>query len=46
MNENNDNALTRRGRYKQYLQDDDVPLPESTIHSRRKREQVTLQVSL
>jgi len=41
MSEDND-ALTRRRRYKQYLQDDDVSLLESTIRSRRKREQVTL----
>jgi len=43
MNEDNDNVLTRRGYYKRYLQDDDVLVPESTIRSRRQREQMPLQ---
>ncbi|XP_029176946.1 uncharacterized protein LOC114945028 [Nylanderia fulva] len=41
MDENN--ILIRRGCYKRYLQDDDVPVPESTIRSRRRREQMPLQ---
>ncbi|XP_029674033.1 uncharacterized protein LOC115242101 isoform X2 [Formica exsecta] len=43
MDEDNDNVLTRRGYYKRYLQDNDVPVPESTIRSRRQREQMSLQ---
>lgn len=43
MDEDNNNVLTRRGSYKRYLQDDNVPVPESTIRSRIQREQMSLQ---